>query len=154
MKQNKRFVSDDGNILRNKVYEPEMQCDVELLKILLADEKCREIFFTDVGDIKVFDQVKFALIINNRQFLPDSYTSFKNKSRFVDENETAFPNPITLSWSSLTKIACWKAVKPKTIIDRLLVPNVLTCANTATLQQCQICGKKFKFCVLKFCHAH
>lgn len=36
--------------------------------------------------ILVFDKIGLAWVINNREFLPDSYTRFKNKIGLADEN--------------------------------------------------------------------
>ena len=69
LKKYERFLSDDGKILKNAVYEAAMQPDAKLLKILLSDEKFREMFFVNVNGVKVFDKVKFTWVINNRKFL-------------------------------------------------------------------------------------
>lgn len=86
LKQDKRFVAEDGTFLRNAVYEAAMKMDKELIRILLANEETCNRFFVDVDDLKVFDKMGFAWVINNRQFLPDSYTRFKNKIGLSDEN--------------------------------------------------------------------
>lgn len=86
MKADKRFVTEDGTFLRNAVYEAAMKMDADLLKLLLVNNDTRDRFFKDVGGIKVFDKIGFAWVINNRQFLPDSYTRFKNKVGLADEN--------------------------------------------------------------------
>ena len=86
LQQDKRFVSKDGIFLRNAVYEAAMKLDKQLLKLLLSNDETKNIFFEDVGSVKVFDKIKFAWTINNRQFLPDSYTHFKNKIGLVDSN--------------------------------------------------------------------
>ena len=85
LKKYERFLSADGKILKNAVYEAAMKPDAELLQILMSDENFCKIFFVDVDGVKVFDKVKFAWAINNREFLPDSYTRFKNKIGLVDE---------------------------------------------------------------------
>ena len=92
LRQNKNYVDNDGNILRNKVIESAMKFDSKLLKLLLTDEKIRRTFFEDAGEVKVFDKTKFSWIINNREFLPDSYTSFKNKIGLVDDNGNFISN--------------------------------------------------------------
>lgn len=78
------FADVDGNILRNAVVEKALQCDAQLLKILLDDENTRAVFFEDIGGVKVFDKIKFSWAVNNREFLPDSYTGFKNKIGLTD----------------------------------------------------------------------
>lgn len=86
LKQDERFFATDGKFLRNAVVAAGMNCDEKLLKILLNDEDTRKKFFKEVDGIKIFDKVEFGWIVNNRQFLPDSYTSFKNKIGLTDEH--------------------------------------------------------------------
>lgn len=87
LKSDERFIAEDGTFLRNAVYEAAMKMDVQLIRLLLANDETRTRFFTDVDGVKVFDKSGFAWVINNRQFLPDSYTRFKNKIGLVDESE-------------------------------------------------------------------
>ena len=86
------FSDADRNILRNAVVEKALQCDAELLKILLSDENIRAEFFTEVGGVQVFDKIKFQWVINNREFLPDSYTGFKNKIGLTYDNDKFISN--------------------------------------------------------------
>lgn len=84
LKSDERFVAEDGTFLRNAVYEAAMQMDAPLLHLLLANPETAAHFFTNVDGVKVFDKMGFAWVINNRQFLPDSYTRFKNKIGLAD----------------------------------------------------------------------
>lgn len=84
LKTDERFVAEDGAFLRNAVYEAAMKMDERLIRLLLSDEETSARFFADVDGVKVFDKMGFAWVINNRQFLPDSYTRFKNKIGLVD----------------------------------------------------------------------
>lgn len=87
LKQDERFVAEDGTFLRNAVYEAAMKMDAALIRLLLTNEETSSRFFADVDGVKVFDKTGFAWVINNRQFLPDSYTRFKNKIGLVDGSE-------------------------------------------------------------------
>ncbi len=84
LKQDDRFFSADGELLRNAVYESAMQMDSKLIKVLFENEVTRERFFADVEGIAVFDKVGFGWVISNREFLPDSYTRYKNKIGLVN----------------------------------------------------------------------
>lgn len=86
LKTDERFVAEDGAFLRNAVYEAAMKMDEGLIRLLLSNEETSARFFADVDGVKVFDKVGFAWVINNHQFLPDSYTRFKNKIGLTDEN--------------------------------------------------------------------
>lgn len=87
LKSDERFVAEDGTFLRNAVYEAAMKMDEGLIRLLLANDETRTRFFAEVDGVKIFDKMGFAWIINNRQFLPDSYTRFKNKIGLVDGSE-------------------------------------------------------------------
>lgn len=73
------YVSSDNTLLKNKVYEDAMKQDGELLDLLFNNESVRSILFSKVGNNYVFDKVEFGWILNNKEFLPDSFTMFKNK---------------------------------------------------------------------------
>jgi len=85
LKQDNRFYTEDGVLLRNAVYEAAMQMDTNLIHLLLANELTKEHFFKEVDGIAVFDKVGFGWVVNNREFLPDSYTRFKNKIGLANE---------------------------------------------------------------------
>jgi len=69
----------DGRLAKNKVIELALRLDTQLLKILKDSEELRIVFFQQVDNFLVFDKVKFQTYISNKQFLPDSYTAYKNK---------------------------------------------------------------------------
>src|SRR5690554_1787093 len=98
LSKDKRLVVD-GKLLKNKVVELTLQLDPKLLKLLLSNSRIKNIFFQQVGDIHIFDKIKFQKFINNKSFLPNSFTSFKNKigldegDNFINEK-----TEITLSW--------------------------------------------------------
>lgn len=79
LKQDNRFFTEDGVLLRNAVYEAAMQMDTNLIRLLLSNDATKEHFFEIVDDIAVFDKVGFGWVINNKELLPDNYTRFKNK---------------------------------------------------------------------------
>lgn len=75
----KKFCSDDGKLLRNRIIESANKNDIELLGLLLGNISLKKAFFVNVNGIEVFDKTRFGWIVNNREFLPDSFTIFKNK---------------------------------------------------------------------------
>lgn len=148
LKQDQRFFTEDGELLRNAVYEAAMQMDTALIKALLANETTKARFFADVDGIAVFDKVGFGWVINNRQFLPDSYTRFKNKIGLVGNNgdyisvsndvELVFPYKDCVLEGGQTKedqkrseIFYNETLAPDEV-DRLLYPKVLTNAKRYT----------------------
>jgi len=84
LKTDERFFTTDGTLLRNKVYEQAMNMDVRLIGLLLGNAETKKRFFAEVNGTLVFDKVGFGWVVNNRQFLPDSYTRFKNRIGLTD----------------------------------------------------------------------
>ena len=78
LQKDKRFVVE-GRLNKNIVVEHALKLDSDLLKLLLSRKKIKEHFFVDVAGAVVFDKDKFLRFVDNKQFLPDSYTAFKNK---------------------------------------------------------------------------
>lgn len=74
-----KFTSADGKLLRNLVLENAEKMNPELLSVLIKNDATKKAYFTEVDGIQVFDKVKFSWIIQNKEFLPDSYTRYKNK---------------------------------------------------------------------------
>lgn len=145
LKQKTDFFSESGELLRNAVYEAAMKMDSALIKLLLNNETTKKRFFTDIDGILVFDKIGFGWVINNKEFLPDSYTRFKNKIGLVDESgsfisssdnvELVFPYKDCVLEGGQTKedqkrseIFYNETLAPDEV-DRLLYPKVLTNAK-------------------------
>ena len=79
-------LTSEGKLLKNKVVELAYKLDKDLIRLLLSDPKFKELFFQDVDGLLVFNQTKFQTFISNKEFLPDSFTSFKNKIGLTNEN--------------------------------------------------------------------
>jgi hypothetical protein len=125
-----------------------MKMDSNLLKLLYQNETTRARFFTDIDGISVFDKVGFGWVINNREFLPDSYTRYKNKIGLTNSNgdyistsndvELVFPYKDCVLEGGQTKedqkrseIFYNETLAPDEV-DRLLYPKVLTNAKRYT----------------------
>lgn len=74
-----KYVSNDNSLLKNKVYEDAMNMEENLIKLLFGNELTQEKFFKKINNFFVFDKIEFGWVINNKEFLPDCYTRFKNK---------------------------------------------------------------------------
>lgn len=79
--------TENPKLLKNVVIEDALNMNKELLHILLSNPKLKNHFFTDVDGVLVFDKNKFTWTIENKEFLPDSYTRFKQKIGLIDSNE-------------------------------------------------------------------
>lgn len=84
LRQDPRLFSGDGEFLRNQALEFGNRMDVELLRLLLSDAETRGRFFTAVDGTMVFDKQAFGWLVSNREFLPDSFTRFRNMIGLVN----------------------------------------------------------------------
>lgn len=144
LKKDERLVSE-GELLKNKIIELALKLDKDLIKLLLSDKKMKEVFFVDVDGILIFDKDKFIKFVSNKQFLPDSYTAFKNKIGLVDEKGEFISEKkeVVLSWpykdcvleGGMTKEdqkrdeIFWNETLAPDEISRLFEPKVFTNAK-------------------------
>ena len=78
LRRDSRLVSAD-ELLKNRIVELALKLDRDLIELLMSQAKVKEYFFTEIRGVLVFDKEKFVKFVDNKEFLPDSYTSFKNK---------------------------------------------------------------------------
>ncbi|HOQ38658.1 MAG TPA: site-specific DNA-methyltransferase, partial [Acetivibrio sp.] len=96
--KDERLVSE-GKLLKNKIIELVAKNDKELIKLLLSNERIKDNFFSKIDEVLIFDREKFMKFVNNKEFLPDSYTAFKNKIGLTaNENYIAQSKEVVLSW--------------------------------------------------------
>jgi adenine-specific DNA-methyltransferase len=135
-----RLVSE-GRLIKNKIVELALAVDPLLLRHLLSSHNMCRHFFSEVDEIKVFDKIKFQRFVNNKSFLADSYTAFKNKVGLMDGDEyVADKKEVVLVWpykdcvleggqdkeDAVRTEVFWNEVLAPDQIDRLLSPKVLT----------------------------
>jgi len=83
LEKDERLVSE-GKLLKNRIVGLALKLDKDLIKLLLSNERVQEHFFTEVDKILVFDKEKFMKFVDNKEFLPDSYTIFKQNIGLMD----------------------------------------------------------------------
>lgn len=89
----------DGKLAKNKIVELALNLDHSLIKHLLSNEQLKNHFFTDIDSVLIFDKVAFQRFVNNKSFLPDSFTQFKNKIGLsVEQHYLSESNDVVLSW--------------------------------------------------------
>jgi len=143
LQKDERLISE-GEFLKNKIIELALKLDKDLIKLLLSDKKMKEVFFVDVDGTLIFDKDKFIRFVSNKQFLPDSYTAFKNKIGLTAEDEyLSEKKEVVLSWpykdcvleGGMTKEdqrrdeIFWNEILAPDEISRLLDPKVFTNAK-------------------------
>jgi adenine-specific DNA-methyltransferase len=140
LSQNEKYCKD-GKLFKNVIVEDALKVEQELLSLLLSDDKAIQHFFTEVGKVLVFDKIKFQKFVSNKQFLPDSYTSFKNKigltanGEYLTESKEVvldFPYKDCVLEGGQTKDdqkrkeIFWNETLAPDEIDRLFEPKALT----------------------------
>ncbi len=77
-----------------------MELRPELLRLLLGHEELRRYFFAEVEGVQVFDKVKFLRFVSNKNFLPDSFTAYRNRIGLADGtgDMLAERRQVVLSW--------------------------------------------------------
>jgi adenine-specific DNA-methyltransferase len=131
----------EGKLAKNKVIELALQLDADLLKLLRSSKDLSKTFFQQVDDFLVFDKVKFQSFVSNKQFLPDSFTEYKNKIGLISDKEyltdseevvLAFPYKDCVLEGGQTKEDAkrsevfWNETLAPSEIDKLLEPKVIT----------------------------
>jgi len=135
----------DGQLNKNKIVEMALQVDPKLIKHLIKHDTFKTHFFTDVEGVLVFDKIKFQRFVNNKSFLPDSYTAFKNKIGLTindgtTDNYITSKNDVVLAWPHKDCVLeggqtqedqkrneiFWNETLAPDEIDRLLDPKVFT----------------------------
>ena len=70
----------DGALNKNKLTELANKYDSALLKVLMKNASIKSHFFTEIeSGILAFKLETFLQFINNKEFLPDSFTSYKSR---------------------------------------------------------------------------
>ena len=136
------YCTEDGVLLKNAIVEAALALRPELIAKLFTHEGLKRNFFTEVEGVLVFDKVKFQKFVMNKRFLPDSYTSFKNKVGLTNENGDFLSDSreVVLSWPYKDCIleggqtkedakrneVFWNEILAPDEINRLTEPKVLT----------------------------
>ncbi|WP_247905425.1 DNA methyltransferase [Streptococcus anginosus] len=96
--QNDAFMVE-GALNKNKLAELARQYNPELLNILMSDEEISNHFFSTLETgVLVFKKDVFLQFLNNKEFLPDSFTAYKTKiglatgEKYLSENNDVVLN--------------------------------------------------------------
>lgn len=96
--QNDTFIVE-GVLNKNKLAELARQYNPELLNLLMSDEKISNHFFSRLETgVLIFKKDVFLQFLNNKEFLPDSFTSYKTKiglatgDKYLSENQEVVLN--------------------------------------------------------------
>lgn len=90
LSQHEEFLVE-GILNKNKLSELARKYDAKLLNILMKEEKIKNHFFSEQKEgILVFKKDVFLQFLNNKEFLPDSYTAYKTKIGLGNKDGSLF----------------------------------------------------------------
>ncbi|MFC3161347.1 adenine-specific DNA-methyltransferase [Chryseobacterium arachidis] len=99
IKKEPNYVSDNGEVKKWVVLNKAQNLDEELISLLLDDSDLKEKFFVKVKDVLVFKQSLFIQFLEQKNYLNDSYTQFKNKVGLtIDDKYLKQRNEVALVW--------------------------------------------------------
>jgi len=131
----------DGVMAKNKVVELALNFDPDFLSLLLKNKTLKKHFFQNVEGVLVFDKVAFQQFVSNKAFLPDSFTSYKNRIGLFDNTQYEIEKKDTvLVWPYKECVLeggqtkddqdrdeiLWNETLAPEQVDNLLSPKVLT----------------------------
>lgn len=99
LRKEPNYVSDDGHLKKWVVISKAQNFDEELLALLIDEPEIKAEFFKEIHQHWVFDQNRFVQFLEQKNFLNDSYTAFKNKIGLtIDGKFLKQRNEVALVW--------------------------------------------------------
>lgn len=99
LKKEPNFVTDDGELKKWVVLNKAQNFDEELIGLLLDNADLKEKFFANVKNTLVFNQNLFRQFLEQKNYLNDSYTQYKNKVGLtIDGKYLKQRNEVALVW--------------------------------------------------------
>ncbi len=99
LKKEPNFVTDDGDLKKWVVINKAQNFDSELIGLLLENAELKDKFFVKVKDVMVFNQNLFVQFLEQKNYLNDSYTQYKNKVGLtIDGKYLKQRNDVALIW--------------------------------------------------------
>ena len=99
LKKEPNYITDNSEIKKLVVLNKAQNFDEELISLLLDDPDLKEKFFIRLKDTLVFKQNLFIQFLEQKNYLNDSYTQFKNKVGLaIDGKYLKQRNEVALVW--------------------------------------------------------
>lgn len=99
LKKEPNYVSDNGELKKWVVIDKAQNFDEELIELLLKEPTVKSSFFKEIAGVTVFNQSLFLRFLEQKNFLNDSYTQFKNKIGLtIDGKYLKQRNEVALVW--------------------------------------------------------
>lgn len=131
----------EGQLNKALIEQKALALDKDFLKLILDSDSLKKHFFEDIDGTLVFDKVMFQQFIHNKSFLPDSYTTYKNKIGLTSNGDyLSKSGEVVLAWPHKDCVLeggqdkedakrdeiFWNETLAPDDIDRLLAPKVFT----------------------------
>lgn len=141
LKKDSRFIDQEGDILKNNIIDAAYKADKALIEILLLQKEFKGKFFSKIKDTLVFNINVFVAYIQDKYFLNDSYTKYRNKiglnidGKFLNERKEValvWPFKDCVLEGGMTKEdekrkeIFFNEILAQDEIDQLFAPKVLT----------------------------
>lgn len=99
LKKEPNFTTDNGELKKWVVVNKAQNFDEELLELLLSNDELKSKFFKTVANATVFNQGLFIQFLEQKNYLNDSYTQYKNKVGLtIDGKFLKQRNEVSLVW--------------------------------------------------------
>jgi len=99
LKKEPNFVTDNGELKKWVVLNKAQNFDEELIALLLQEPTLKEKFFKEIAGVTVFNQNLFVQFLEQKNYLNDSYTQYKNKVGLtIDGKYLKQRNEVALVW--------------------------------------------------------
>ncbi|WP_417618121.1 DNA methyltransferase [Parasphingorhabdus sp.] len=99
LKTHNDYVTDEGELKKWVVINKAQNHDPELIAILLNNPELKTQFFIKAGEALVFDQTKFVRFLEQKNYLNDSFTAYRNKVGLaIDGKLLPQRNEVALVW--------------------------------------------------------
>ena len=73
------YLTDNGEIKKQVVISSAQNFDETLLTLLLNEPRLKTEFFKEITGCWIFDQNRFVDFVEQKEYLADSFTRYKNK---------------------------------------------------------------------------
>lgn len=99
LKKEPNYVADNGDLKKWVVINKARNFDEELIRLLLDNQELKEKFFVEVKGTMFFKQNLFIQFLEQKNYLNNSYTQFKNKVGLsIDGKYLKQRNEVSLVW--------------------------------------------------------
>ena len=99
LKKEQNYLTDNGELKKWVIISKAQSYDAELIGLLLDNEELKAKFFLEIKGVLVFNQSLFIQFLEQKNYLNDSYTSYKNKVGLnIDGKFLKQRNEVALVW--------------------------------------------------------